>query len=221
MADLPASALPASGSRGRPIGPLSHCGSPAFSFSVRLRLSYGKSTAASAAHSGAGRGIREPNACSQTANEKLSPGWCLFHVRVKDRLPLPLVFLPHRAGVVSSGLVLPVVRAFDGHFVRRHTCIRASRCHFVVTDCERFHVPLLHVRQLLLHIGDAFDIDTHHVCGNELFEVVRLFVLKRLPGCFLFFLHCVVVCRGGRNGNRPEQRDHCVADILFHGVLSL
>jgi hypothetical protein len=26
---LPSAALPASGSRGRPIGPLSHCGSPA------------------------------------------------------------------------------------------------------------------------------------------------------------------------------------------------
>src|SRR6266540_4994782 len=166
---------------------------------------------------------RNPRAqCLQpNCNERLSPGWCLFHVRVKDRLPSSLVFLPHRSGVVSSGLVLAVVRAFNCHFVRRHTCIRASRCHFVVTDRERFHVPLLHVRQLLLHIGDAFDIDTHHVCGNELFEVVRLFVLKRLPGCFLFFLHCVVVCRGGRNGDRRQQRDHCGSDHSFHGVFSL
>jgi len=45
----------------------------------------------------------------QTADENLSPGWCLLNVRVKDRLPFSLVFLPDRGGVVGTGLVFSVV----------------------------------------------------------------------------------------------------------------
>src|SRR5207253_10938093 len=129
--------------------------------------------------------------------------WSFLRICMKDRLPFSLLFFPDGTGVVSSALVLPVVRAFNCHLVRRDTCVRASGRGFVVADRERFHVPLLHVRQILLHVGYAFGVNSHKLCGHDLLKVVRFFVLKRLPGCFLFFLHCVVVCRGGRNGDRP------------------
>src|SRR5205823_1169682 len=148
-------------------------------------------------------------------------GWSFLHIRVKDRLPLSLLFLPDGSGVVGTGLALPIVCAFEGHLVGRDTCVRASGRGFVIADRERFHVPLLHVRHFLLHVGHAFGIDSHKLCGDDFLEVVGFFVLKRLPGRFLFLLHCVVVCRGGRNGNGCQQRDHCVPDHSFHGVLSL
>jgi hypothetical protein len=42
------------------------------------------------------RGKRRRAHGSETANENLSPGRCLFHVRVKDRLPISLLFFHHR-----------------------------------------------------------------------------------------------------------------------------
>src|SRR4029453_13569243 len=78
--------------------------------------------------------------------ENLSPGWCLFHVRVKDRLPFSLVFLPDRGGVVGTGLVFSVVGTFNRHFVGRDSGIRSLGCNFVIADRERFHVPFLHLR---------------------------------------------------------------------------
>src|SRR6266540_3563125 len=76
---------------------------------------------------------------------------CLLHVRVKDRLPFSLLFLPDRGGVVVTGLVFPIVCAFDSHLV----------------------------------------------CRDDFLEVVGLFVLKGLPGRFLFRHHCVLVRRRG------------------------
>lgn len=109
LSPLLRAALSASDSRGRPIGRLSHGG-----FSRCLELRARPDPATSTRHIErrlARQGIRERDACSQTANEKLSPGWRLFHVRVKDRLPftLSLLFLPDGGGVVGTGLVLPIV----------------------------------------------------------------------------------------------------------------
>src|SRR5205085_7884917 len=159
--------------------------------------------------------------CSRTANGNLSSSWCLFQVGVKDGLPFSLLFLPDGRGAVGSGLIFRVVCAFHFHLVGRDNRVRPVRRNLVLADRERFHVPLLHVRQFLLHVGHAFSVNSHDVCGDELLEVVRLFVLKRLPGRVLFFLQCTVVCRGGRNGNRRQQRDDRRADIFFHCVLSL
>src|SRR5678816_4465668 len=146
-----------------------------------------------------------------------------FHVRVKDRLPftLSLLFLPDGGGVVGTGLVLPIVCAFDRHLVGCDNCVRSIGRDFVVADRERFHVPFLHVRQFFLQVGHAFGVDSHQIWGHDLLEVVNLFVFKRLPGCLLFFLHHVLSGRGGRQSNRSKQGHHCVADIFFHCVLSL
>src|SRR4029077_14340440 len=142
----PSAALPASGSRGRPIGPLSHGGSPAV---LRIRLDPAKSTQHMSLTS-ARQGNPGSQACSQTGNENLSSGRRLFHVGVKDGLPLSTDLLPDRGGVISSSLVLPIVRALNCDLVRHDTCIRPVGCDFVIGDRKRLHVPLLHIRQFFL-----------------------------------------------------------------------
>src|SRR6266480_532674 len=226
---LPSAALPASGSRGLQY----HTGLSAKRLPRIFFLGQNKTRPSevnnvricSAPVSGAILGVsRNALQARKNAGENLSRGLrgrFVLHVRVKDGLPFSLLFLPDGGGIVGTRLVFPVVCAFNGHLVSRDNCARSVGSDFVVADRERFHVPLLHVRQFLLHVGHAFGVNSHHVCRDELLEVVRLFVLKRLP-CRFFFFHQGVVGGCGRgNGNRRKQHDHCVSDIFFHYVLSL
>src|SRR5207244_10233841 len=181
---------------------------------MRLKPDPGKSTR---------RQIANHSARRPTNLESLGCRGRLLDVRVKDRLPftLPLLFLPDGGSVVGTGLVLPIVCAFDRHLVGCDNCVRFIGRDFVVADRERFHVPFLHVRQFFLQVGRAFSVNTYQLGRNDLLEVVGLSVLERLPCGFLFFHHRVFSRRGGRQSNRSKQCHHCVADIFFHYVLSL
>ena len=59
---------------------------------LRLRPDPAKSTSHGVALQTTGESVERRCHVSQTANENLSAGWRLFHVRVKDRLPLPFPF---------------------------------------------------------------------------------------------------------------------------------
>src|SRR4029077_11442606 len=102
-----------------------------------------------------------PTLLSPLPRAALPPGWRLFHIRVKDRLPLSVLFLPDRGGVVRPRLIFSVVGAFDRHVVGGDNCVGSISHDFVIADRKRFHVPLLHVRQFLLQVGRAFSVNTH------------------------------------------------------------
>src|SRR6266496_5089161 len=223
---LPSAALPASGSRGLQY----HTGLSAKRLPRIFFLGQNKTRPSevnnvricSAPVSGAILGVsRNALQARKNAGENLSRGFrgrFLLHVRVKDGLPFSLLFLPDGGGIVGTRLVFLVVCAFDGHLVSRDNCARSVGSDFVIADRERFHVPLLHVRQFLLHVGHAFGVNSHHIRRDDLLEVVRFFVLKRLLGRFLFFLHHVFIGSGARNGRRRQQCNHCVANVFFHCV---
>src|SRR4030095_2325298 len=115
---------------------------------LRLRPGLEKSTRHTVCTSAPTGGICERGACSQTANENLSSGRRLLRVRVKDRLPLSILFLPDRGGVVRPRLIFSVVGAFDRHVVGGDNCVGSISHDFVIADRKRFHLPLLHVRQI-------------------------------------------------------------------------
>ncbi len=79
----------------------------------------------------------------------------LFYIRMEDRHPSALFLLPDRAGVVSAGSIFAVKRAFNLHRVGGDDRILSISRGGVIADGERFHLPLFHVGQLLLHVGDA------------------------------------------------------------------
>ena len=78
------------------------------------------------------------------------------------------------------------------------------------------HVPLFHVVQFLLHIGDALVVNAAKILIDDFFEVRFVLVLEGLPGGFFFSFHRSLVRRGDGNGDCSEEGDDCVCEVLFH-----
>src|SRR5260370_28245858 len=155
---LPSAALPASGSRGRPISRTSQpSGSPALFSWVRIRrrdksargLALGpqwtQRTQLNANHIAVasvvgslcekidGHGPPLQKMSIKRGRRSLLRCCLLFYVGLKDRVPSAVLHLPDRRGVVVARGVLPVRGAFHHHCVG-HVCpVRIGHCKLVVT----------------------------------------------------------------------------------------
>ncbi len=101
-------------------------GSPALLFELRIKPGSAKSTQ-HLLRTSPRQAAQSASPLPANADENLSRrfrGWSFLHIRVKDRLPFPLLHFPNGAGVVGTGLVFPIVCAFDGHLIGRDSCIR-------------------------------------------------------------------------------------------------
>ena len=87
---------------------------------------------------------------------------------MENRHPLALLYFPDGAGVVGAGSVLAIIRALDLHRVSGDDDVLFIREGVEIADGKRFHVPLFHVGQFLLQIGDAFRVNSAEVLYRPL-----------------------------------------------------
>src|SRR6266481_4198955 len=105
---------------------------------------------------------------------------------MENSQPRAILRFPDGPAVVSGGGILAIIRALNLYGVSSHYDVRFIREGVEIADRKRFHVPLFHVVQFLLQIGDSVRVNSAEVLIDEFFEVVWLLVFKRLPGAFFF-----------------------------------
>src|SRR2546423_15214007 len=123
-------------------------------------------------------------------------GCRLFYIGVENGLPSALCHFPNRSGIEGAGGIFSIIGPFDNDLVGAHDGISSNRNDVVIADGERFHVPLLHIVQFLLHIGNALVVNSAEVRVHHFLEAVGVFVFECLPGG-LFFCHYSTFVRRG------------------------
>src|SRR6266404_1553201 len=146
---------------------LSHCGSPAFSFSLRIRLTCSKSTNRDVVGRQTWR-FTKRDANSLNWRPELSRGrrsGFFFNIGVENGEPLTVLQFPDRSSVVGARGIL-----FIGE-------------HLKIANLKRFHVPVFHVGEFVLKTGgDAIRVNAPDIFVDEFLEGVRVLVLECLPG---------------------------------------
>src|SRR6266436_6193128 len=204
---------------------LSHCGSPAFSFSLRIRLTCSKSTNRDVVGRQTWR-FTKRDANSLNWRQELSRGrrsGFFFYIGVENGEPLTVLQFPDGPGIVGARGILSIRRALDLHLISGNDDVLFIGEHLKIANLKRFHVPVFHIGEFILKTGgDAIRVNAPDIFVDEFLEGVRVLVLECLPGSLFLFFHRGLVRRcGDRNCDGGNEGDDCVGEIFFHYFLSL